>query len=122
MAYQAAAQRGEHRPLFVSVAEGYHGDTLGAVSVGGHRDCSTPTYRPILLETRQIPSPASGVGHASERRLERCAGAALLDARGRAGLRDHRRADGAGGRRHAHPRRGFLRGVRDAVATRPARC
>ena len=25
MAYQAAAQRGEHRPLFVSVAEGYHG-------------------------------------------------------------------------------------------------
>jgi adenosylmethionine-8-amino-7-oxononanoate aminotransferase len=35
MAFQAADQRGEVRPLFVHVAEGYHGDTLGAVSVGG---------------------------------------------------------------------------------------
>jgi adenosylmethionine-8-amino-7-oxononanoate aminotransferase len=56
MAYQAAAQRGEHRPLFVSVAEGYHGDTLGSVSVGGI-DTFHATYRPILLRTRQIPSP-----------------------------------------------------------------
>ncbi|HJQ42884.1 MAG TPA: aminotransferase class III-fold pyridoxal phosphate-dependent enzyme, partial [Jatrophihabitantaceae bacterium] len=29
MAYQAAAQRGEDRPLYVHFAEGYHGDTLG---------------------------------------------------------------------------------------------
>src|SRR3954470_3579137 len=35
MAYQAQAQRGQQRPLFLHVAEGYHGDTLGAVSVGG---------------------------------------------------------------------------------------
>jgi adenosylmethionine-8-amino-7-oxononanoate aminotransferase len=57
MAFQSAAQRGEHRPLFVNVAEGYHGDTLGAVSVGGI-DVFRATYRPILLETRTIPSPA----------------------------------------------------------------
>ena len=56
MAYQAASQRGQHRPLFVSVEEGYHGDTLGAVSVGGI-DTFHATYRPILLDTRQIPSP-----------------------------------------------------------------
>jgi adenosylmethionine-8-amino-7-oxononanoate aminotransferase len=56
MAYQAAAQRGEHRPLFVHVAEGYHGDTLGAVSVGGV-ELFHSTYRPILLETRAIASP-----------------------------------------------------------------
>jgi adenosylmethionine---8-amino-7-oxononanoate aminotransferase len=56
MAYQASAQRGEHRPLFVSVAEGYHGDTLGSVSVGGIETFHA-TYRPILLRTRQIPSP-----------------------------------------------------------------
>src|SRR3954447_11195390 len=56
MAYQAAAQRGEHRPLFVSVAEGYHGDTLGAVSVGGI-SLFHATYRPILLETRAVGSP-----------------------------------------------------------------
>jgi len=56
MAFQAAAQRGEHRPLFGHLAEGYHGDTLGAVSVGGiatfHR-----TYRPILLRGRMVSSP-----------------------------------------------------------------
>jgi adenosylmethionine-8-amino-7-oxononanoate aminotransferase len=56
MAYQAAAQRGEERPLFVHVAEGYHGDTLGAVSVGGV-DLFHATYRPILLETRMVGSP-----------------------------------------------------------------
>lgn len=66
MAYQSAAQRGEQRPIFVSVREGYHGDTLGAVSVGGV-DLFHATYRPILLDTRQIPSPSPlhGVGAAA---------------------------------------------------------
>src|SRR3954453_10160045 len=57
MAYQAAQQRGEDRPLFVGVQEGYHGDTLGAVSVGAI-DPFHHAYRQILRETRQIPSPA----------------------------------------------------------------
>jgi adenosylmethionine-8-amino-7-oxononanoate aminotransferase len=56
MAYQAATQRGEHRPLFVCVTEGYHGDTLGAVSVGGI-DTFHAAYRQILLRTQHIPSP-----------------------------------------------------------------
>jgi adenosylmethionine-8-amino-7-oxononanoate aminotransferase len=56
MAYQSAAQRGEQRPLYVHVAEGYHGDTLGAVSVGGV-ELFHATYRPILLETRAVSSP-----------------------------------------------------------------
>jgi adenosylmethionine---8-amino-7-oxononanoate aminotransferase len=56
MAFQAAAQRGEQRPYFVHVAEGYHGDTLGAVSVGGI-DLFHATYRPILLDTLTVSSP-----------------------------------------------------------------
>ncbi len=56
MAYQAAAQRGEDRPLYVHFAEGYHGDTLGAVSVGGI-ELFHSTYRPILLDTRTVSSP-----------------------------------------------------------------
>ncbi len=56
MAFQAAAQRGQERPLYVHVAEGYHGDTLGAVSVGGI-ELFHHTYRPILLDTRLISSP-----------------------------------------------------------------
>lgn len=77
MAYQAAAQRGEHRPLFVSVAEGYHGDTLGAVSVGGI-DTFHAAYRQILLRTRQIPSPHRVGTQAALAALE-----ALLDTDGK---------------------------------------
>ncbi|MCU1678122.1 MAG: adenosylmethionine-8-amino-7-oxononanoateamino transferase [Frankiales bacterium] len=56
MAYQAAAQRGEDRPLFAHLAEAYHGDTLGAVSVGGS-ELFHATYKPILLQTRRVGSP-----------------------------------------------------------------
>jgi adenosylmethionine---8-amino-7-oxononanoate aminotransferase len=56
MAYQAAAQRGEHRPLYVHLAEGYHGDTLGAVSLGGV-ELFHATYRPLLIQTRMVGSP-----------------------------------------------------------------
>lgn len=56
MAFQAQAQSGSTRPYFLHVAEGYHGDTLGAVSVGGI-DLFHATYRPILLETRMVSSP-----------------------------------------------------------------
>ncbi|HVE63106.1 MAG TPA: adenosylmethionine--8-amino-7-oxononanoate transaminase [Mycobacteriales bacterium] len=58
ISFQAAAQRGEHRPLYVHVEHGYHGDTLGAVSVGGI-DTFFATFRPILLETRQAASPGT---------------------------------------------------------------
>jgi adenosylmethionine-8-amino-7-oxononanoate aminotransferase len=56
MAYQSARQRGEDRPLYVHVAEGYHGDTLGAVSLGGV-ELFHATYRPLLIETRMVSSP-----------------------------------------------------------------
>jgi adenosylmethionine-8-amino-7-oxononanoate aminotransferase len=56
MSYQAARQRGEDRPLYVHVAEGYHGDTLGAVSLGGI-ELFHATYRPLLIETRMVSSP-----------------------------------------------------------------
>jgi adenosylmethionine-8-amino-7-oxononanoate aminotransferase len=56
MAFQAKAQNGEDRPLYLHVAEGYHGDTLGAVSVGGI-ELFHHTYRPILLDTVMVSSP-----------------------------------------------------------------
>lgn len=68
MAYQAQAQRGPNRPYFAHVAQGYHGDTLGAVSVGGI-ELFHETYRPILLDTKMISSP--GVLAPGQRRLNR---------------------------------------------------
>ncbi|MCW2497415.1 adenosylmethionine--8-amino-7-oxononanoate transaminase [Jatrophihabitans sp.] len=56
IAYQAAVQRGEDRPLYLHIAEGYHGDTLGAVSLGGV-ELFHATYRPLLINTRMVSSP-----------------------------------------------------------------
>jgi adenosylmethionine-8-amino-7-oxononanoate aminotransferase len=57
MAYQHSVQAlGRPKPLFVHLAEAYHGDTLGAVSVGGV-ELFHATYRPLLLQTEMIGSP-----------------------------------------------------------------
>ena len=56
MAYQAYVQKGQNRPLYLHVAEGYHGDTLGSVSVGGI-DLFHNKYHPILLSTQMLSSP-----------------------------------------------------------------
>jgi adenosylmethionine---8-amino-7-oxononanoate aminotransferase len=56
MAYQHSVQRGQPRPLFVHLREAYHGDTLGAVSVGGI-ELFHATYRPLLLRTLAVGSP-----------------------------------------------------------------
>ena len=52
----------QHRGLatkrtFVCFDEAYHGDTLGAVSVGG-MDLFHEAYRPLLFPTRRVPSPS----------------------------------------------------------------
>jgi adenosylmethionine-8-amino-7-oxononanoate aminotransferase len=51
MAFQWWAQRGEtERAGFICLENGYHGDTLGAVSVGG-MDLFHSLYRPLLFDT-----------------------------------------------------------------------
>lgn len=61
---QGAKQR------FLRVGEAYHGDTLGAVGVGGielfHR-----IFGPLLVHSRAIPSPAGTDGSAALEVLER---------------------------------------------------
>jgi adenosylmethionine-8-amino-7-oxononanoate aminotransferase len=56
MAYSYWRHRGEERPTFVRLENAYHGDTIGAVSVGGI-DRFHETYRPLLFATASIPSP-----------------------------------------------------------------
>src|SRR5690242_765701 len=57
MAYQHSVQGyGRGRPLFVHLQEAYHGDTLGAVSVGG-MELFHSAYRPLLLRTVTVGSP-----------------------------------------------------------------
>jgi adenosylmethionine-8-amino-7-oxononanoate transaminase len=56
MAYSYWRHRGEERPTFVRLENAYHGDTIGAVSIGGI-DRFHETYRPLLFATASIPSP-----------------------------------------------------------------
>lgn len=44
------------RRKFVSVELGYHGDTIGAVSVGGI-DLFHKTFEPLLFESLRVPAP-----------------------------------------------------------------
>ena len=57
MAFQYWQQKDEKsKRLFVSLENGYHGDTLGAVSVGGV-DIFHSAFKPLLFETIKAPSP-----------------------------------------------------------------
>ncbi|MCS7078763.1 MAG: adenosylmethionine--8-amino-7-oxononanoate transaminase [Chloracidobacterium sp.] len=59
MAFQYWRQRPDPRPRktkFVHLRESYHGDTVGAVSVGGI-SLFHATYQPLLFETMAAPEP-----------------------------------------------------------------
>lgn len=57
MTYQYWQLKGRReKRRFLKLKEGYHGDTLGAVSVGGI-DLFHETYRPLLFDTLTAPAP-----------------------------------------------------------------
>lgn len=56
LAYQYWKNKGEKRKAFITLSEAYHGDTLGAVSLGGI-DLFHGTYKDLLFETIKLPSP-----------------------------------------------------------------
>jgi len=57
MAYQHFQLRGDpERKEFLSIRGGYHGDTVGSVSLGGI-DLFHRIFRPLLFPVRQAPQP-----------------------------------------------------------------
>jgi len=52
--WQQVGQPGKYK--FVSLSDAYHGETVGALSVGG-LDLYRKVYRPILLEGHQVAAP-----------------------------------------------------------------
>jgi len=56
MSYHAHLNSGEKKPLFVSLTNSYHGETIGALSVGDV-ELYKETYEPLLMQTIQTPVP-----------------------------------------------------------------
>lgn len=54
--WQHKGPRYQNKTGFISLTEAYHGDTIGAVSVGGI-DLFHRTYRPLLFKSYKIESP-----------------------------------------------------------------
>lgn len=70
MAFQWWLQRGDRRTTFICLEDAYHGDTLGAVSVGGI-DLFHSRYDPLLFDTARA---RSGDARQLEELLERNVG------------------------------------------------
>ncbi len=56
MSYHTHKNRGLNKPLFVSLTNSYHGETLGALSVGDV-ELYKETYEPLLIECIQTTVP-----------------------------------------------------------------
>jgi adenosylmethionine-8-amino-7-oxononanoate aminotransferase len=103
MAYHYYKNLGKERPLFVSLENSYHGETIGALSVGDVA-LYKETYGPLLLECLQIPVPRDQSESAA---LEAAAGLEkLLQARSEeiAALIVEPLIQGAGSMHMYHPR------------------
>ena len=56
MSYHANLNDGKNKPLFVSLTNSYHGETIGALSVGDV-ELYKETYKPLLIQSIQTPVP-----------------------------------------------------------------
>jgi len=56
MSFHYHRNRGDHRPLFLSLSNSYHGETIGALSVGDV-ELYKETYAPLLIACIQTPVP-----------------------------------------------------------------
>jgi len=79
MSYHAHRNRGSDRSLFLSLTNSYHGETLGALSVGDV-GLYKSTYEPLLIRNIQTPVPRDCSAEATAEALE--ALEALLAERG----------------------------------------
>jgi len=118
MAYQYQSHGGRpQRSRFITFNNAYHGDTLGAVSVGGI-DIYHSTFRPLMFETIQAPSPycyrcelgCDAPGACGMKCLDALESIMKEHAASCAGLVIEPLLQGAGGMIVQPP--GFLRGVR----------
>ena len=109
MSYHYHRNRGENRSLFLSLANSYHGETIGALSVGDVQ-LYKETYEPLLIACIQTPVPKDQSRQSALEALEALSD--LLDERSEeiAALILEPLIQGAGGMHMYHP--DYLKGAR----------
>lgn len=109
MSYHYHRNRGENRSLFLSLSNSYHGETLGALSVGDVQ-LYKETYEPLLIACIQTPVPKDQSQESAEEALQSLSD--LLDERGKeiAALIVEPLIQGAGGMHMYHS--DYLKGAR----------
>ncbi|MDD2567714.1 MAG: aminotransferase class III-fold pyridoxal phosphate-dependent enzyme, partial [Thiovulaceae bacterium] len=65
MSYHAHLNDGKRKELFVSLTNSYHGETIGALSVGDVQ-LYKETYEPLLIRSIQTPVPKDATKEAAE--------------------------------------------------------
>ena len=69
MSFHYHKNRGEIRPLFLSLTNSYHGETLGALAVGDV-ELYKKTYDEIIIKSIQVPVPENNSVEAVEKPLQ----------------------------------------------------
>jgi len=69
MSFHYHKNRGENRPLFLSLTNSYHGETIGALSVGDV-ELYKDTYAPLLISCIQTPVPKDQTIHSANEAIE----------------------------------------------------
>jgi len=69
MSYHAHKNNGANKALFVSLSNSYHGETLGALSIGDVA-LYKETYEPLLIRSVQTPVPHNQSINAAKEALE----------------------------------------------------
>ena len=69
MSFHYHKNMGQNRPLFLSLTNSYHGETIGALSVGDV-ELYKETYKPLLISSIQTPVPEDRTKKSAYRALE----------------------------------------------------
>jgi adenosylmethionine-8-amino-7-oxononanoate aminotransferase len=69
MSYHYHLNRGKRKALFLSLSNSYHGETIGALSVGDV-ELYKETYEPLLIANMQVPVPKDQSVEAAQEALQ----------------------------------------------------
>jgi adenosylmethionine-8-amino-7-oxononanoate aminotransferase len=110
MSYHYHLNKGKRKPVFLSLTNSYHGETIGALSVGDVA-LYKETYEPLLIANRQVPVPEDQSEKAAREALTFLEN--VLQERGGeiAALIVEPLIQGAGGMHMYHP--SYLKGARE---------